>query len=54
MNMDEALRARAMNERRDKQGHLICPHISCKTVIRAITGLDELQKLQKHFNRKHK
>lgn len=54
MDMGTALEARAMNEQRDKSGNLICPHMSCNTVIRALTGLQELQKMRQHFARKHR
>jgi len=40
-------------EARDEFGNLICPHPNCKTVIRALTGLQEIQKLQAHWNKKH-
>ena len=54
MDMATALEARAMNEQRDEHNNLICPFIGCSTVIRALTGLQELQKMRQHFNRKHR
>ncbi len=38
---------------RDDWDNLICPHPTCKTVIKAMTGLQELNKLQTHWQRKH-
>ena len=40
-------------DQRDTWGGLICPHLGCKHVIRAMTGLQEIQKLQAHFRKKH-
>jgi len=54
MDMATALEARAMNEQRDASDNLICPHVGCNTVIRALTGLQELRKMRQHFARKHK
>ena len=41
-------------EQRDEFGNLKCPYPGCKTVIQALTGLQELQKMRQHFNRKHR
>jgi hypothetical protein len=38
---------------RDRIGGLRCPAPNCKTVIHAFTGLQELNKLQAHWRRKH-
>lgn len=40
-------------EQRDKYGNLKCPHLGCKHIIKAMTGLQELQKMQAHFASKH-
>jgi len=53
MAFDTALEVRAMNEQRDEYDNLICPYDGCKTVIRALTGLQELNKMRQHFARKH-
>lgn len=41
-------------EQRDRFDNLICPFPGCKSVIIALTGLQELDKLRKHFKRKHR
>jgi len=40
-------------EQRDDAGNLKCPYPGCKHIIRAFTGLQELNKMQSHFARKH-
>lgn len=42
------------DEARDQFGNLKCPVQGCKRIIRALTGLQELMKMQKHFARCHR
>lgn len=39
---------------RDRFDGLRCPKLGCKTVIYALTGLQELVKLQQHLRGKHR
>lgn len=38
---------------RDEHGHLRCQVPGCRTVIRALTGFQELEKLRMHLYRVH-
>lgn len=38
---------------RDRFDNLVCQYPRCKTVIRAFTGFQELQKMSAHVARKH-
>ena len=39
---------------RDRYDNLICPIPGCGHVVQALTGLQELTKLQQHMRKKHK